>query len=199
VKISKLVAAAGLTVAIGGFAPCVFAQTGAGGASGGGVSAGVPAAGGAGGSITSQAPSAGQPGTQAPASAAPVGSASSDYMSNEGANAAANSSISGPAAQNQETRTRWFEAKVERDIVAARANGINVAKAQHEKWLGSTALSKGDRAGAMGHFETAQRDLQTQGFRSSPNESSTNLHGNETSQNSNAADMHSNRGTSAAY
>ncbi|HJU12632.1 MAG TPA: hypothetical protein VJ728_17235 [Candidatus Binataceae bacterium] len=193
-KISKWVAAAGLTVAIGALAPSVFAQSGAGGAS-----AGMPATGSA-GSITGQAPSAGQPGTQAPASAAPVGSASSDYMSNEGANAPASSSISGPAAQNKETRARWLETKVERDIVAARANGVNVAEAQHHKWLGSTALSKGDRAGAMRHFEIAERDLQRAGSRiGGTNESSTNLHGNETSQNPNAAHMHSITGTNAAY
>jgi hypothetical protein len=61
--ISKIVAAAGLTVAIGAFAPCAFAQ--AGGGAGGGVVCGAPAAGG--GMMTNQAQSAGQPGTQAPA------------------------------------------------------------------------------------------------------------------------------------
>jgi hypothetical protein len=58
--IRKKVAAAGLTVAIGAFAPCVFAQ--AGGGAGGGVVSGAPAAGG--GMMINQAPSAGQPGTR---------------------------------------------------------------------------------------------------------------------------------------
>lgn len=135
--ISKIVAAAGLAVAIGAFAPCAFAQAGGGaaGAARGGVVSGAPAASG-GGMMTNQAPSAGQPGTQAPASAAPVGSASSDYMSSETANGPQNSSVSGPSAQNEETRARRLETKVERDIGAARSNGVNVAKATHQKWLG---------------------------------------------------------------
>jgi len=167
-KISKILTAAGLTVAIGGFGPSVFAQAGggAGGVAGGGAAAGAPAVAGSGANITHQVPSEGQPGTQ---SAAPGGSASSDYMSNDGANGPENSSMSGPSAQNEETRTRWLETKVERDIVAARADGVNVAKAQHQKWLGSAALSKGDRAGATRHFQRAERDLRAEGFRMSRN------------------------------
>ncbi|HJU09572.1 MAG TPA: hypothetical protein VJ728_01780, partial [Candidatus Binataceae bacterium] len=177
---------------------------GAGGTAGSGVSAGMPAAGGAGSSMTGQPPATGQPGTQAPASAAPVGSASSDYMSHEGANGAEHSSISGPSAKNSETHARRLETKVERDIAAARADGVNVAKAQHQKWLGSTALSKGDRAGAMHHFKLAERDLRAEGYRMSRNnvqynDTRTNLNANETSQTPNAANMHSNRGTNAAY
>jgi hypothetical protein len=94
----------------------VFAQAGAGG---GAPTGGVPAAGSNQG-ITNQAPSTGQPGTQAPASAAPVGAASSDYMANEGANAATNSSMSEPAATNSETYARSLETQVERDLVGQR-------------------------------------------------------------------------------
>ena len=43
-KFSKIAAAAGLTIAVGAFAPVVFAQAG-GGAAGGGVSASMPASG----------------------------------------------------------------------------------------------------------------------------------------------------------
>jgi hypothetical protein len=196
-KISKIVTAAGLTIAIGAFAPCVFAQAGAPAGSAGG---GVPAM--SGNPMTNEAPSAGAPGTQAPASAAPVGSASSDYMANEGRNGAENSTMSGPATTNSETRARWFETKAERDIVAARADGINVGKATHQKWLGSMALSKGDRTGAMRHFQLAERDLRSEGFgtsRSVSSESRTNLNANETSENPNAVNMHSNRGANTAY
>jgi hypothetical protein len=205
-KLTKTITAAGLTIALGAFAPCVFAAGGAGAAGGGGA----PAAGVPGGNTTGSAPAAGQPGTEAPASAAPVGAASSDYMSHEGANASANSSISGPSAQNSETRARWLETKVERDVVAARAKGVNVAKAQHQKWLGSEALSKGDRANAMRHFRIAERDLGDEGFqvsrnsqmnRTSVNENSTstNTNANDTSQNPSAANMHSNQGTNSSY
>lgn len=93
--------------------------------------------------------------------------------------------MSGPSAQDEETRARWLETKVERDIVAARADGVNVSKAQHQKWLGSTALSKGDRTGATRHFQRAERDLRAAGFRMSrnsmqDNDSRTNLNANET-------------------
>jgi hypothetical protein len=198
-KINRIVAAAGLTVALGAFAPSAFALGGA----AGGAAAGVPAAGGS-TSGTNGAPSEGQPGTQAPASAAPIGSASSDYMSNEGANGPQNSSMTGPSAINSETEARRLETKAERDIVRARTDGLNVAKAQHQKWLGSIALSKGDRTGAVRHFELAEHDLRAEGFNLSRNgvqynDSRTNLNANETSQPSDAANMHSNRGTNAAY
>jgi hypothetical protein len=195
-KFSKVVSAAALTITIGALAPSVFAQAPAGGAPAGGM----PVTGTNG--ITNQAPSTGQPGTQAPASAAPVGAASSDYMANEGANAATNSSISGPAATNSETYARSLETQVERDLVAARAKGMNVAKAQHQKWLGSMALSKGDRPGAVRHFQRAEHELRAEGVSSNgvqANDSRTNLNANETSQDLNAVNMHSNRGANAAY
>ena len=199
-KLSKGVSAAALTIAIGAFAPSVLAQASAGG---GAPATGVPAAGNN-QAITKQAPSTGQPGTQAPASAAPVGAASSDYMANEGANAATNSSMSEPAATNSETYARSFETQVERDLVAARAKGMNVAKAQHQKWLGSMALSKGDRPGAVQHFQHAEDELRAENLRASSNnvqanDSRSNLNANETSQDPNAVNMHSNRGANAAY
>ncbi len=205
-KISKTAIAAGLTIAIGAFAPCAFAQAGGagGGAAAGGVASGAPATSAGGENMTRQSPSAGQPGTQAPASAAPVGSASSDYMANEGASGAKNGSMSGPTETNSETHARALETKVERDIVAARANGKNVAKAQHDKWLGSVALSKGDRPAAMKHFQRAERELRAEGYRMSRNSeqynsSRTNLNANATSQDPSATNMHGNRGANAAY
>jgi hypothetical protein len=200
-KFSKVATAAALTIAVGAIAPSVFAQGGAPGG-GGAPAGGIPAAGTNG--ITNQAPYAGQPGTQAPASAAPIGAASSDYMANEGAHGAKNSSMSGPAAINSETYARSLETEVERDLVAARTKGINVAKAQHHKWLGSMALSKGDRPGAVRDFQRAENELRAEGFRVSgnglqANDSRTNLNANETSQDPNAVNMHSNRGANAAY
>ena len=198
-KLGKGVSAAALTIAIGAFAPSVFAQASAGG---GAPAVGVPAAGNQG--ITNQPPSTGQPGTQAPASAAPVGAASSDYMANEGANAATNSSMSGPAATNSETYARLLETQVERELLTARAKGMNVAKAQHQKWLGSMALSKGDRPRAVQHFQQAENELSAENLRASSNnvqanDSRSNLNANETSQDPNAVNMHSNRGANAAY
>jgi hypothetical protein len=202
-KFGKIAAAAGLSLALGAFAPPVFAQAGGGG--GGGSAAtggGMPATSGSGQSVTNGSPSEGQPGTQAPSSAAPLGNASSDYMSSEGPNAAANSAPSGQSATNSETQLRRTEVGIERDITTARHNGLNVPKAEHQKWLGSMALAKGDRVSAMRHFDRAKRDLATQGGNAgatSQNESRSNLHANETSQPANAANMHSNNGASSAY
>jgi len=63
-KTSKILTAARLTVAIGGFTPSIFAQAGggAGGVAGGGAVAGAPAVAGSGANMTHQAPSEGQPG-----------------------------------------------------------------------------------------------------------------------------------------
>lgn len=193
-KFNKVATAAALTIAIGALASAVFAQAGGGG--------GMSATGTNG--ITNQAPSTGQPGTQAPASAAPIGAASSDYMANEGANGAKRSTMSGPATTSSETYARSLENRVERDIVAARGKGMNVAKAQHHKWLGSMALSKGDRPGAVRHFQRAEDELRAEGLRVSrngvqANDARTNLNANETSQDPNAVNMHSNRGANAAY
>ena len=200
-KLSKIAAAAGLTIAMGAFAPVVFAQAG-GGAAGGGVSAGMPGAG-SGSAMINQAPSAGQPGTQAPASAAPIGKASSDYMSSKETNAPQDYSMSSESTYSEE-QARWNETKLEHDITAARAAGINVNKAAHQKWLGSVALSKGDRAEAMRHFQLAEQDLNNEGFRVSSNNaqynnSNTYLNGNKTSEETNGANLHSNRGTNSAY
>jgi hypothetical protein len=115
-------------------------------------------------------------------------------MANEGTNAATNSLMSGPAATNSETYVRSLETQVERDLVAARAKGMNVAKAQHQKWLGSMALSTGDRPGAMRHFQHAEDELRAEGLRVSSNsleanDSRRNLNANETSQHPNAVNM----------
>ena len=112
--------------------------------------------------------------------------------------------MSGPAATNSESNARSLETQIERDLVAARAKGVNVAKAQHQKWLGSMALSKGDRPGAVRHFQRAEDELRAEGLRVSSNgmhanDSRTNLNANETSQDPNAVNMHSNRGANAAY
>jgi hypothetical protein len=187
-KINKLVSIGGLAITIGAFAPAVFAQTG-----------GAPSAGGAG--VTANAPATGQPGTQAPASAAPIGSASSDYMSHEGHTPP---TVSTPASTREETEARRTEVMVQRDIVAARARGLNVATAQHQKWLGSIALSKGDRATAMKDFNHAETDLRKAGYKMSENgvrlnDNRTNLNANETDQTPNAANMHPNSGANSAY
>jgi hypothetical protein len=179
-NIGRLLSIAGLTLTIGSLAPCAFAQ---------------------GGAAVNQAPSLGQPGTQAPASAAPIGSASSDYMSHEG-NTHAN--VATPASTNDEIQARRTETAVERDIVAAKARGVNVATAQRQKWLGSIALSKGDRTEAMRHFNRAKVDLRKAGYRVGQNnvqlnDNRTNLNANETDQTPNAANMHPNSGAAAAY
>jgi hypothetical protein len=97
-------------------------------------------------------------------SPAPLGSGSADYMKSEGPNETRNSTMTGPSATNAEIQASQLETQVQRDIVAARARGLNVANAQHEKLVGSTALSKGNRANAMRHFEQAERELRAAGF-----------------------------------
>src|SRR5689334_16675725 len=98
-RVRNILAVAGLSLSITSFSPPVWAQVAGGGSgsAGGGIGfsgvSGMPAAGTGGpGGTFQQAPSAGQPGTQAPASAAPIGIASSDWMSNEVRGAAKNSS-----------------------------------------------------------------------------------------------------------
>jgi hypothetical protein len=198
-KFGKTVAAAGLAMTLGAFAPPLFAQSSG---AGGGTSANSVSSttnGNESAGNTGQ-DTAGQPGTQAPASAAPLGSSSSDYMSSEGPDAAANSGPSGRMATNSEKQLRSKEVALERDIVRARANGANVSKAQHQKWLGSMALAKGDRVSAMRHFSHAEQDLTRERNNGAPsNESRGDAHANQTNQPSNAANMHSNNGTNAAY
>jgi hypothetical protein len=84
-----------------------------------------------------------------------------------------------------------------------RVRRANVAKAQHQKWLGSMALSTGDRPGAVRHFQHAEDELRAEGLRVSSNsleanDSRSNLIANETSQDPNAVNMHSNGGANAA-
>jgi hypothetical protein len=179
-NISRLLSIAGLTLTIGALAPCAFAQ---------------------GGAAVNQAPSLGQPGTQAPASAAPIGSASSDYMSHEGN---PHMQEPTPASTRNEIQARETETAVEREIVAAKAHGVNVATAERQKWLGSIALSKGDRTAAMSHFNRAKVDLRKAGYRVGRNnvqlnDNRTNLNANETDQTPNATNMHPNSGAEGAY
>jgi hypothetical protein len=66
------------------------------------------------------------------------------------------------------------------------------------------ALAKGDRVNAMRHFNCAERDLTVEHINinhngAQYNGSGSDLHANETSQPLNAANMHPNNGTSAAY
>jgi hypothetical protein len=71
-----------------------------------------------------------------------------------------------------------------------------------KKWLGSMALSKRDRPGAVRHFQRAEDELRAEGVSSNgvqANDPRTNLNANETSQDLNAVNMHSNRGANATY
>jgi hypothetical protein len=178
-EIRKILATAGLALAIGAFAPCAFAQGGAG---------------------VNQAPSEGQPGTQAPASAAPVGSGVSSYMSHEapGDTSTENAPPTLGAATKQEQKANRMEVKLERDITAARARGANVAAAQHQKWLGSIALRKGDRSEAMREFAKAEHDLSSRQL-SNYSAANNRLRAKETSQTPNAANMHSNTSATTSY
>jgi hypothetical protein len=196
-KITNILAAAGLSLTVASFAPPVWAQVG-------GTSSGMPGAGAGVNGPLQQAPSAGQPGTQAPASAAPIGASTSDWMSSEGRSAAAHSSVLPQAGTaNKEKRLRAEETGLERDLVAYRARGYNVQPAVWQKWLGSEALSRGDQKGAAIHFNKAKNDLRRLSearANTHPNYSSdAQLHGNETSQATSATDMHSNRGSSSVY
>jgi hypothetical protein len=220
-KVRNIVAAAGLSLTIASFSPPVWAQVGGAGsgATGGAIglgglsSPGMPAAGSGGPSgIFQQAPSAGQPGTQAPASAAPIGIASSDWMSNEGRGAAENSSA-WPSAQrtNEEKRLRTDEKTLERDLSTYRALGYNIQPAAWEKWIGSEALARGDQVDAGVHFQRAATDLRqsaetgpyrmnaVNAYSMRSNNVDSSRHGNLTSDETNATNMHSNKSSRAAY
>ena len=228
-KVRTVLAAAGLSLTVASFSPPVFAQVGGVGSAGGVASAvggaptgfgaaGVPGGLGVGGSVVSagtpvgngisgifgQAPSAGQPGTQAPASAAPIGTSTSDWMSAEGSNIAEHSSLMpGPQDTQAEKQLRMREKTLERAIVAYRAYSYNVQPAAWEKWLGSESLARGDRIDATKHFDNAAMDLRKlseagpYALRSDHSDSA--LHGNQTSETMNAANMHSNRSSSSVY
>jgi hypothetical protein len=218
-RVKNILAAAGLGLTIASFSPPVWAQVGGagsgapGGAGGFGGVSGMPAAGTAGASdIFRQAPSAGQPGTQAPASAAPIGAASSDWMSNEGRGAANNSSA-WPNAQrtNEEKRLRADEKTLERELSAYRALGYNIQPAAWEKWIGSEALARGDQVDAGVHFQRAATDLrrsveagkskmsEVNAYSMRSNNFDSSRHGNLTSDETNATNMHSNKSSRAAY
>jgi hypothetical protein len=191
-NVKRIAAAAGLALSMAVFAPPVFAQI-AGGAVGGLEG---------GNSLTGSAPALGQPGTEHPASGAPLGAASSDFMSSEHGHPSHEFVPPGTSAR-QERDARQLEVDTGRDIVAARAQGLNVAKAQRQRWLGSYALVNGDRTNALRHFRVAEQDLRTQGYnrtamngRAKVNESRTNLNAEETDQTPDAANMHPNQARS---
>jgi hypothetical protein len=211
----NILAAAGLSVALSSFAPPVFAQVGGAGAGAGAFSGigapGMPAVGTAGaGQLMWQAPSAGQPGTQAPASAAPIGIASSDWMSNEG-RGSAGILPPGPRSTNRERQLRADETTLERDISTYRALGYNIQPAAWEKWLGSESLARGDQADAGFHFQRAAMYLHRSAEAGAYTMSSINSypmrsdnfdssrHGNLTSDETNGTNMHSNKSSRAAY
>ena len=96
-----------------------------------------------------------------------------------------------------------MEVGLEREIASARARGENVAPAQRQKYLGSYALAKGDRANAIRHFKQTQIDLREAanmaGNGAQYNDSRVNLNADETDQTPNAVNMHSNRSARAVY
>ena len=184
-KRGKLIIAAGLTASVALFASPLFAQ-----APGGTMSSNP---------TLQSAPATGQPGTQAPASAAPLGAASSDAMANGGASAAT-TSMPSPKHTRSEEEVRGLEVKTGRDITAAQAQGKDVAKAQRERWLGSTALSKGDRRMASEHFRRAEKELRTAPMASSNTKANrTDSNAMTTDRNPNASNMNPNRGSHMAY
>ena len=215
-KVRNVLAVAGLTVALASFAPPVFAQVGT-AAPSAGVLSGMPGVGlnGTTAGIFQGAPSAGQPGTQAPASAAPIGTATSDWMSSEGRAAAENSAIfPGPEATRDEKQLRLDENALEREIVAYRVRGYNIGPAAWQKWLGSEALARGDQADSARHFQLAATELRRAGYPSEASrsndppetsrysraeQSDATLHGNQTSQETNGTNLHSNRSSRTAY
>jgi hypothetical protein len=180
-EIRKLATAGTLILTLGTFAPPVFAQV-----------AGMPA-----GNMP-ESPAAGQPGTEAPASAAPIGAGESAYMSHEQAQHASNGPTSLSAKTREEEQANRMEVSLERQIVAARARGADVAAAQHQKWLGSIALRKGNRSEALRDFTKAQHDLSN--VRLSNNSAQNNhLRAKETDQTPNAVNMHPNKSATTAY
>jgi hypothetical protein len=198
-EIKRVLAAAGLTVALGAFAPTVFAQV-AGFPSGG--LGGMPGAGTGTQTFQSQSPALGEPGTEAPASAAPIGAASSDFMASE-RNAGGEPELTLSSAIQDETRARDMEVRLEREIVNARVRGENVALAQRQKYLGSYALAKGDRPNAIRHFKQTQIDLREAANMAENgvqyNDNRVNLNADETDQTPNAVNMHPNPSARTVY
>jgi hypothetical protein len=212
-KVRTVLAAVGLGLSVASFSPPVFAQAGGAGAGaavgGGGAGAGIAGAtsgmpAGSPSGLFQSAPSAGQPGTQAPASAAPIGASTSDWMSHDGRSIAEHSSpIFGPQDTELETRLRAQETTLEREIAAYRASGYTFPAAMWEKWLGSEALGRGDRVDAANHFQNAatdlRRSLEAGQYARESNRSDATLHGNQTSQMTNAANIHSEKSSRSVY
>lgn len=111
--------------------------------------------------VVESAPSAGLPGTNAPASAAPIGSTESDWMSHEVATSTSHAE-STPLANEvkAEESARMEETELIRNIVAERAEGRNVDRAERQQWLGSISLARGERRMAKNYFQKAEADLK---------------------------------------
>jgi hypothetical protein len=133
-------------------------------------------------------------------------------MSNEAPGAAENSSA-WPSAQriNEEKRLRADEKTLERDVSTYRALGYNIQPGAWEKWLGSEALARGDQVDARVHFQRAATDLRrsaeagayrmnaVNSYSTRSDNVDSSRHGNLTSDETNATDMHSNKSSRAAY
>jgi hypothetical protein len=181
----RMTAVAGLALSLTAFTVPAFAQ-------------GMGGAGGGGSQLMGNAPAAGAPGTQAPASGAPPGAASSDWMSHEGKHAATGQDNS-PRATQSETQARRLQVQTGREITAARAQGKDVAQAARQRYLGSVALQKGDREGAIPYYRRAHAELERAGYASAkPNSSREAAHADETSRATGAVNINLDRGKTAA-
>jgi hypothetical protein len=107
-----------------------------------------------------------------------------------------------PSSENahREKQARRAEVALQRDITAARAQGYNVHRAQHFKWLGSVSLSKGDQETAMKDFHKAFGALHQQGYASAETRNSESTFSpNWTSENPDATNMHPNESSRTDY
>ena len=135
------------------------------------------------GTVTLSAPSEGVPGTNAPADAAPLSAATSAWMSNEPAvpsrsessplsvgavvadqvNTLRYGQSSGPSiTSNQidaEAEVRQLGTRLGRDLLAARARGVNIGVAIEQQRLGEISLAKGYRNMAAAYFRNGEEAL----------------------------------------
>ena len=185
-------AIAGMVLSLALFTAPAFAQSAAGVGA-----AGAPGASGSGERMTDTSPSRGAPGTQAPASAAPVGSAESKWMAQEGRDAANRADV-GTNQTPREQRARSLQTATGREIALARAQGVPTAKAEHQRWLGSVALQKGDQIGAIRHFDRSRSELRQAGYAANEmNTNMTSLRAKETSRTPGAVNTNPTRGETA--
>jgi hypothetical protein len=185
-NLKKLVTVASLILAVGAFAPAIFAQVG-----------GVTRVTG-GSNVVPESPSNGQPGTEMPASAAPVGAGEAAYMSHENVRHRSEAPSSLHTEIKEEEQANRMEVMLERQIDAARARGGDVAAAQRERGLGSISLRKGRRREALSYFANAERDLNNQRLSDNSIQNSR-LRVKETDQTPNAVNMHPNSSASTTY